>query len=362
MSSLSPVCPSNAAPRAVPPVMRRVRRALAAGALAALGAVAEAADPVGVIVAPVTRASFPLAVEAVGTTRANESVDIRPKTTEVLTRIEFDEGQDVAAGAVLARLDDSQVLAAVAAARATLVESDSQYRRSQELFETRAVSESELERLAARRNADRATLDAARARLADTVLRAPFAGRLGLRRVSAGSLVGPDTVITTLDDIDTLKLDFSVPETVLARLRPGLPVVATSAAYPEQTFRGEVTSIDTRVDPVTRTLGVRALLPNPDRLLLPGMFLSVRMLREDVTALKVPEAALVPEQSRQYVFVVVDGVVEKRLVRIGRRRPGSVEIIAGVSEGERVVVEGMQKIRDGSAVAVLQTLAAGEGP
>jgi len=304
-----------------------------------------------VMVAPAVERPFPLTVEAIGTARANESIEIRPHVSESVRAIRFEEGQRVAAGDVLVELDDAEALAAVAAARAALVESTSRHRRGQELFAGELIPASELELLEARKDADVAALDAAEAGLAETVIRAPFPGRVGLRRVSPGSLVSPSTVITTLDDTETIKLDFDVPETALSLLEPGLAVRARSAAWPDSVFVGRVASVDTRVDPVSRTITVRARVPNPDGRLRPGMFLTVRLLREGVTALLVPEEAIVPERSQQFVLVVGDdGTVEKREVRVGRRRPGEVEIVHGLRAGERVVVEGTQKARPGGKV------------
>jgi membrane fusion protein (multidrug efflux system) len=198
-----------------------------AAALCLVGALpAGAQEAPGVIVAPVTRAAFPLTVEALGTARANESIDVRPKVSETVTKILFEEGQFVAAGQTLVQLEDAEARAAVAAARAALLDSESKYKRNQELFQTDLVSESQVETSAARRDADRAALDAAEARLANTVVSAPFAGRVGLRRVSVGSLVSPSTVITTLDDTDTIKLDFDIPETVLGHVARGLAIIA----------------------------------------------------------------------------------------------------------------------------------------
>ncbi|HPF69471.1 MAG TPA: efflux RND transporter periplasmic adaptor subunit [Candidatus Krumholzibacteria bacterium] len=307
-----------------------------------------------VVVARAVEVSFPLTVQALGNARANESVEIRPRISQTVTAIRFDEGQDVAAGDVLVELENAEALAAVAEAKAALADAESKFQRGQELFRLELASAAELEQLEARRDADRAGLAAADARLAETVVRAPFAGRTGLRRVSLGSLVGPTTVITTLDDTDPVKVDFDVPETAIARVAVGLPVEARSAAWPDTVFHGAVMSIDTRIDRVSRTLTVRALVPNPRGLLRPGMFLTVELLRRDVTALVVPEEALVPEQSRQFVLVVGDdGTVERREVTLGRRRPGQVEIVRGLAAGERVVVEGTQKARPGQPVEVV---------
>jgi len=309
----------------------------------------------GVIVSPATIKSFPLSAEALGNARANEAVDIRPEITAAVVEIAFEEGQTVERGDVLLRLESSEPLADLAAARAALVDSESQYRRASELFKTRVVSASQLEQLEAQRDADSAAVNAAQARLDHTVIRAPFAGQLGLRRVSLGSIVGPSTVITTLDDTSSIKLDFNVPEVFLARLASGLAVSAYSAAWPDVVFHGKVTSIDTRVDPISRTVTVRALLPNSERRLRPGMFLTVTVLKEDVEALMVPEQSIIPERSKQYVFVVgADNVVERREVRSGRRRPGEVEILEGLAPGEQVITEGTQKARSGQQVEILQ--------
>ena len=300
---------------------------------------------------------FPLAVEALGNASANEAIEIHPEITARLTSISFEEGQFVDAGERLAELENVEPLAELASARARLVDSESQYRRSQELFRTNAVAESQLQQLEAQREADRAAVAAAEARVEDTVITAPFAGRLGLRRVSVGSLVTPSTVITTLDDTSAIKLDFDVPEIFLSRIEEGLSVMARSAAWPDRQFEGIVTAVDSRVDPVSRTVMVRSKIPNEQGRLRAGMFLTVTLLKEDIEALMVPEQALVPERSTQTVLVVgVDNIVEQRLVETGRRRPGEVEILAGLEPGERVIVEGTQMARDGQPVTLLNAV------
>jgi membrane fusion protein (multidrug efflux system) len=309
----------------------------------------------GVIVSEAQIQPFPLSSEALGNARANEAVDIRPEVTAAITAILFEEGQSVQRGDVLLRLESSEPLADLAAAKATLVDSESQYRRSNELFKTKVVSASQLEQLEARRDADQAAVKAAESRLAHTVIRAPFAGQLGLRRVSIGSIVSPSTIITTLDDTSQIKLDFDVPEVFLARLERGLTVTARSAAWPDLVFSGKVISIDTRVDPISRTITVRALLPNENARLLPGMFLTVSLLKDDVRSLMIPEQAIVPVRSKQYVFVVGDeDLVQRREVRTGRRRPGQVEILDGLSPGELVITEGTQKARPGQPVRIIE--------
>lgn len=306
--------------------------------------------PVAVVTAPVRSERLSFELEALGTAGANEAVDITAKVANQVTAVRFTEGQQVRRGDVLVELDGAQARADLAVAEAALAESRSQYQRSQELYTTKVLSDQQLEQIEATFKANEARVTSARSRVGDTVIRAPFAGRVGLRRVSVGSLISPGTVITTLDDTSTIKLDFTIPETFLSVVTPGLEIAARSVAYPDASFGGRVSSVDSRVDPATRSVTVRALVPNPQGLLKPGMFLTVRLSRGAVDALLVPEQALVPEQGDVFVFVVADGVAEKRLVRIGQRSVGDVQIVDGLAEGELVVTEGTQKLRDGAPV------------
>lgn len=313
-----------------------------------------AAPPVAVVSAPVRRERIAQELTALGTARANEAVEVTSKTSNIITAVRFRDGERVQRGEVLVELDSAQARADLAEAQAALTESTSQLERSRELLATQLVSRAQYEQLEAAQKAAQARVAAAQARLEDTVVRAPFSGRVGLRRVSVGSLVGPGTTITTLDDTSLIKLDFAVPESSAAGLREGLAVTARATAFPDREFAGKVASIDSRVDPTTRSFTVRALVPNAAGLLKPGMFLDVRLAREERDALLIPEEALVPDRSRQYVFVVEDDEVARREVRIGRREPGRVEIVAGLQAGERVVIEGTQKIGDGALVRDLR--------
>jgi membrane fusion protein (multidrug efflux system) len=296
-------------------------------------------------------------VEALGNARANESVDISSKTSNIVTAVRFRDGERVRAGQVLVQLDDATARADVAEAQAAVTESESQYNRSRELLNTQALSKSSFEQLEATLKANRARQQAAQSRLEDTVIRAPFSGRLGLRRVSVGTLISPGDVITTLDDTSVIKLDFSVPETFVSILREGLSVRATAPAFPGRTFAGKVASIDSRVDVNTRSVTVRALLANEDGALKAGMFLNVSLARDERETLVIPEEALTPEAEKQYVYVVADGKAQRREVRIGGRSPGNVEILAGLNAGERVIVEGTQKVRDGAPVNAIDRVA-----
>jgi membrane fusion protein (multidrug efflux system) len=311
-----------------------------------------------VVVAPARIEHLALEVEALGTARANESVDVTAKVSNLVTAIRFVEGQQVRKGSVLVELDGAQARADLSVAEAALTESTSQLKRSRELYTTKVLSDQQIEQIEATFAANQARVASARARLGDTVIRAPFDGRVGLRRVSVGSFVAPGAVITTLDDSSQIKLDFTVPEAAVAAMKPGLTLEATSVAFPGRTFAGKVASVDSRVDPGTRSVVVRAIVPNSDGLLKPGMFMNVRVARGAADLLVVPEETLVPEQGDVFVYVVQDGKASKRRIQTGQRRVGSVQVTEGLQSGELVVTEGTQKLRDGASVAVVDSAAA----
>lgn len=297
-------------------------------------------------------------IEALGTAKANESIEIKPRISSVVTRVHFEEGQLVHAGELLVALENSEILAQLAVAEASLTESTSIYNRSKSLIDTQVISAADLEQLQAAMHVDMAEVAAAKARLAHTAIRAPFTGSVGLRRVSPGGYVDTSTIITTLDDTETIKLDFSIPETFLTVVAEGMIIAAKSLVYPDRDFAGKVMSVDTRLDPISRSVQVRAIMPNPDGALKPGMFLTVSLQRDRGEVLIAPEEAIVPEGGQQFVFLVEDGVAVKQAVTLGRRVPGSVEIVSGLSENDMIITEGTHKVRDGSPVEVLNQQAA----
>lgn len=305
--------------------------------------------------------SFADAVEALGTAKANESVNITAKTANRIVSIKFTEGQQVRKGDVLLELDGVEAAADLAVAEAALADTRSQYKRSTELFATKALSQAQMDQIQSTLRQNEARVSAAQGRMNETIVRAPFSGRVGLRNVSVGSYVTPATVITTLDDTSRIKLDFTLPETYLAAVSPGLEITAQSPAFPGESFAGRVASIDSRVDPQTRAVTVRALLPNESGKLKPGMFLTVRLKRTAADVLLIPEESLVPEQGDIYVYVVSNGAAAKRKVQIGERRVGSVQVLDGLRAGEVVVTEGTQKLRDGLAVQVAEASPPGGG-
>jgi membrane fusion protein (multidrug efflux system) len=299
-------------------------------------------------------------IEALGTARANESVTLTAKVSETVRKVAFDSGDVVRAGDVIVDLSSGAQLAGLEEARAAYQEAERQLARGQELAQTKIISESQLDTQRSTRDAAKARMDVVRAQLSDRVITAPFDGILGLRRVSPGSLVTPGTEIATLDDISVIKLDFSVPERYLAVLERGQDVAAHSETYPDRDFAGKVASVDSRVDPVTRSVTVRAEIPNPDRLLRPGMLLSVRLLQAPRPAIVVPEIAVIQVGTDAFVYRVAgDQTASRTKVTLGARRRGEVEIASGLAAGDTIVVEGAVKLRDGARVTAAPATAGG---
>jgi membrane fusion protein, multidrug efflux system len=310
---------------------------------------------VAVVVDTVRSAPFGAEIRAVGTAFANQSIDVTSKVANTIVALRFAEGARVAQGAVLVEFDAAQAEAEVAIAEAAVADSERQYRRSTDLFQREALSQANLDQLEATLKSNRARLAAARARLNDTVIRAPFAGRLGFQRFSVGSFVTPGDVITTLDDTSIIKLDFTVPEPSMPYIEPGLTIMARSVTLPHRTFTGTIQTIDSRIYPVTRSVTVRALLTNETGVLRPGLFMNVELAGALREAIMIPEQALVNERGSAYVFVVGDdAIASRREVVTGARQVGKVEILSGVRADERIVVDGLMKLRDGVPVRLVE--------
>ncbi|UAL41596.1 efflux RND transporter periplasmic adaptor subunit [Shewanella inventionis] len=294
-------------------------------------------------------------VEALGTGRAYESIIVTSKVSEIVSEINFDDGDIVEKGAVLVRLRNDEHKAKVAVAEVKLAENLRELERIRSLISSKTIAELERDRLQSLIDTTRAEVEQAKAALNDRVISAPFAGRLGLRQVSVGSLVTPGEQISTLDDVSKIKLDFSVPERFIQELIPGKLVEAHAVAYPDRVFKGVVTSIDSRVNPETRAVVVRAVMANADLSLLPGMLMKVKLIKQSREALLLPEAAIIPIQDKHYVYLVdQDNKVVQQQVTLGIRSRGWAEITDGLSVGQQVMIRGILKVRPGDEVKVQQ--------
>jgi membrane fusion protein (multidrug efflux system) len=312
---------------------------------------------VQVATAPVRQAPVVERIESIGTARAREAITVTSRVSGIVAAINFEEGQHVAAGHVLIELDRSQQVAAHDRARAAADDARTRLNRARQLRATQAVAEAQIDQLEAALRQAEAQVREAAARIEEMKIIAPFAGRVGLRQVSLGALIQPGTAVTTLDDLSRLRVEFAVPEVFVARLATGQRVDATSPAFGERRFAGVVTAIDTRIDPATRSVRAIAEFPNPDESLKPGLFLNIALtLSERPTALLVPEEAIDPVGDRAFVFAVRNGRAVRQQVKLGTRVRGEVEVLEGIAPDEQVVVRGLQRLRDGVPVNVVDVL------
>lgn len=293
-------------------------------------------------------------ISAVGSLIANESVMIRPERDGRITAIHFSEGQLVRKGDRLVSLDTAEIQAQLSAAASELSLNRSRFRRAEELFEKKFISAQALDDAREALNQSEARQAEIRARLDKSTVRAPFEGVAGLRQVSPGAYVKAGQDIARLEGIGTLKLDFRVPEVYLGRLRPRQEALVRVDAFPEEPFRGEIYAIEPAVDEQTRTLLLRARIPNPGGRLKPGMFSRVLLVTDTRDrALLIPEQALVPQGKDRFVYRLVDGKAVMARVELGLRRPGEVEVRQGLSAGETIIVDGQLRLRDGAAVTIV---------
>ena len=308
---------------------------------------------VAVKMVPVVLAEFIEIVEAVGTARANEQVIITSKYSDLVDEIYFDDGQKVKKGALLVKLNNQEELAKVNELTANLSESKAHLKRLTELLSSRATSKSLVEQQEAKTKAIEAQLVSANAKLNDLTLRAPFSGVLGFREVSKGAYIDAGNIITSLDDLSSMKVDFYLPERLLTHIHVGQQVTAFNSAYQDKEFTGKITALDSRIDSSTRSIKVRATINNKALKLRPGMLLNINVLLQVENILQLPESSIIPIESTHYVFVVKEEKAVRKAIKIGRRHPGVVEVISGLLEGEQVVVEGALKLRDGSVVSIV---------
>jgi membrane fusion protein (multidrug efflux system) len=294
-------------------------------------------------------------VSAVGTLLANESVMIRPETDGRIETIHFAEGQLVRKGDRLLSLDTSEVEAQLAAAEAELTLNRSRMKRSEELQAKNFISAQALDEARENLNKSVARQMEVKARLDKMTVKAPFEGVAGLRQVSPGAYVKAGQDIARFEGIGTLKVDFRVPEVFLRKIRASQETQVGVDAFPGESFRGAIYAIEPSVDEQTRTVLLRARIPNPGVRLKPGMFARVTLVLDNrQNALIVPEQALVPRGGERFVFRAVEGKAELTKVEIGLRRPGEVEILQGLKAGEAIVVDGQLRLQDKSPISVMQ--------
>lgn len=316
-------------------------------------AAAKAKGAMPVSTAKVTKADYALDLLAIGTVAADESIDLSANVTETVTALHFEDGQQVKKGTLLVELSAAEELAALSASKSQLTEHEREITRLQSLVKDGAAPEARLEERRTLADVAKQSILEAEARLADRRIVAPFDGWLGLRRISVGALVSPGAVIVSLDKIDVVKIDFSVPETYLGMIKEGTEIEARTEATRDRVFKGKLSRLDSRVDPATRAVAARAEVPNADLLLKPGMLVTASLRVEPRISLSIPERALVPIGSKTFVFTIADDKAKRAEVTIGRRKPGYIEVLKGLEENQLVVADGLVGLQDGMVVKII---------
>ena len=293
-------------------------------------------------------------VSAVGSLMAEESVIIRPEIDGRIVGLHFQEGQAASAGARLVTIDSTEYEAQTAAVRADLKTEEQRLVRTKELHQQNFISKDALDVQVGAVDRLKARLAEAESRVAKTVIRAPFSGIVGLRQVSPGAYVKAGTDIVRIENVSSIKVDFRIPENYLSKIRPNQEILVRLDAYPGEEFRGRVYAVEPVVEERTRTIAMRARIPNKGFKLKPGMFVRVAVTMENrPNAIVIPEQAIWPQGNDSFVFRVVDGKAQLTKVEIGNRQPGSVEILKGLAANDMVVTDGQIKLRDGAPVVVM---------
>jgi membrane fusion protein, multidrug efflux system len=297
-------------------------------------------SPANVVLSPVSPHQFKDRIEAIGTITANESATLTTTVTETVKAINIEEGQFVEKGTSIIELSDDEE-------QATLNQASKSFERYNQLVKNNLASPE-------RRDTEQANFKVAQAQLDKRKIVAPFSGFLGVRHVNVGDIVEPGKAIMTIDSVEQIKLDFTVPEIYVSALKKDMQIEATSSAYPDDLFIGKIYVIDTRIDPASRAIKVRALMTNPDYKLKPGLMMKVSVIREVKNSLAIPESAIQASGLKKSVFVVgSDKTVSAAEIVTGQREPGLVEVVSGLREGDKVIVEGQMKTGAGATVNIV---------
>jgi len=293
-------------------------------------------------------------VEVLGVAKGRQSVTITSNTAELITAVHFSDGQYVSKGQVLVELKADQENAGIAQQQAQLAQAEREYQRWKTLADKGIAPRATVEQYLAARDTAKAVLASASAQKLDKVIRAPFAGRVGISDIAPGALISPGTPIVSLDDVSVIRVDFSVPDRYLPILREGLAITAQPDALPGQSFTGRIAQIDTRIDPATRALKARAEFANTDARLKPGMLIKVGIDQGERQAIAVPEAAIQFEGTQASVFLIAQGpkgqVARRTVVQTGLSTGGYVEIVSGLKAGDKIVADGLNRVQDGASI------------
>ncbi|MGH6910762.1 MAG: efflux RND transporter periplasmic adaptor subunit, partial [Phenylobacterium sp.] len=321
--------------------------------------------PSQVSLAMVTSRTFSDEIEVLGVAKGRQSVTLTAATTQLVDRVHFADGQSVPRGAILVELKNTEQDASLAQAQAALIEADRAYQRYKTLGQQGWASKAQIDQYEAAYKSAQANVSVAKARQNDRMIRAPFAGVVGLSDVTPGALVNPGAPIVTLDDLSTVRVDFQVPERYLSQVHEGQPITAKVDAYAGEIIKGRIAKLDTRIDERTRAITARAEFPNPQNRLKPGMMVRVGVARGVRQSLSAPESSVSVQGESAFVYLLHPvgqrTVVEQRPVITGVRQDGFVEITDGVKAGDKIVADGLNKLQPGQPVRVVGQRPGGPG-
>lgn len=320
--------------------------------------------PPQVVVAPARVQRVVETLSRVANVQANEMIDIRSEIEGVVEEINFEEGQRVEKGQLLVSLDQTKLAASLAQTEANFQLSKANFERSKQLYEDKLISQQDFDQSAAAFQANVANLDLMRRQLKDSRIVAPFEGVMSVRNISPGQVISKNTIVSWLIDLDPVKIEFQIPERFLGQVKEKQKIDVKVAAYPDEEFSGEVFFISPYVDPTNRTALVKAQIPNPDLKLKPGMFANLDLtltVREN--SVVIPEAAItqILTNNQALIFEVdKENVARMKTIRTGVRLVGAVEVLEGLEPGDRVIIEGLQKVVPGVPVRIAKRSGAAE--
>lgn len=305
---------------------------------------------VPVIVEPVAKAEDIARLTAVGTGQARHSITIYPKLSGQIVALDFEAGDKLSEGQILVRLDERQAKLAVELAQAKQAEAMQTLERYEILLKRNTMAEATVQTARTAAKTAALELEQAQEALLDRTVKAPYAGFVGIPKVEIGDRVSETTAIVTLDDRSSIEVEFSVPEAYLSRLKTGLPIKASNTGFRGRVFEGKIAEIDSRIDPATRTVNLRAVIPNPNDLLRAGMSFDITLTLNGPEYPSIPELALQWEREGGYVWRITDGKAEKIAVSTVKRAEGRILVEGELETGDLVVVEGTQRLRPGRDV------------
>ncbi|MDR2861543.1 MAG: efflux RND transporter periplasmic adaptor subunit [Syntrophobacterales bacterium] len=339
------------------------------------GIAAQASPPQTVSVAQAEIKEWQPQIDAVGSLKASRGADLTSEVTGVVSKIHFQSGSIAKAGKLLIEIDSQADMARLQVLKAALELAKKTYARNQEQFKEHAVSQATLDANLADLKSTEAQVAEQQAILNKKNIRAPFDGRLGIRHVSPGQYLSPGVKIVTIQALDTIFFDFTLPQQDIGNIRKGQAITVKVDAFPEQTFNGVISAIEPKIEEKTRNVGVRASMENAQQKLLPGMFATARIATgKPQKHITVPQTAIVFNPYGNVVFIVGESEEQKdaegkpaltvmqRLVKTGAARGNEISVLEGLQDGDTIVTSGQIKLQNGTRININNDIQPSDNP